>query len=132
MRYLVDTHYLIWALIEPERIDERSREILLSPDHVKCVSAATFWEISLKHSLGKLRLQGATPEGMLQAAVEAGFVLVPIEAQTAASVHRLPSVSGHRDPFDRLLIWQCITGDLTLLTSDGRLTEYVQHGLKLA
>lgn len=131
MSYLLDTHYVLWSLIEPDRLDRRARAAMRSSDHVKHVSVVSFWEISLKSSLGKLRLQGTTPEELLQTAIESGFALLPLQGEIVASSHHLPAMANHRDPFDRLLIWQCIHSDLTMLSADRRFKEYVQHGLRL-
>lgn len=131
MSYLLDTHYLLWSLVEPDRLDCRARAAMRSSDHVKHASVVSFWEISLKYSLGKLKLQGTTPEELLQTAIESGFVLLPLQGEIVASSHHLPAMANHRDPFDRLLIWQCIHRDLTMLSADRRFKEYVQHGLRL-
>jgi PIN domain nuclease of toxin-antitoxin system len=131
MSYLLDTHYVLWSLIEPDRVDRRARAAMRNSDHVKHVSVVSFWEISLKYSLGKLQLKGTTPEELLQAAIGSGFALLPLEGDIVASSHHLPAVTDHRDPFDRLLIWQCIHSDLTMLSADHRFKEYEQHGLRL-
>ncbi len=131
MSYLVDTYYLLWSLIEPGRVDRRTRGIMRNSDHVKYVSVVTIWEIALKYSLGKLELQGTTPEALLETALGSGFALLSLEGEIVASSRRLPEVTDHRDPFDRLLIWQCIRHDLTILTADRRFREYQRHGLRL-
>ncbi len=131
MSYLVDTHYLLWSLIEPGRIDRGTRAVLLNSDHVKYASVVSFWEISLKYALGKLELKGTTPEVLLQTAIRSGFELLPLEGEVVASSHRLPAIADHKDPFDRLLVWQCIRADLTMLSADTRFQDYEPHGLKL-
>jgi PIN domain nuclease of toxin-antitoxin system len=129
---LVDTHYLLWSLIEPERLDPHARDVMENNDDAKYASAVTFWEISLKCALGKLELGGIAPEQILPAAVESGFHVLPLDADVAAGSHRLPSVLDHRDPFDRLLIWQCIQARFAMLSSDARFDEYARFGLILA
>jgi len=71
--YLVDTHYLIWSLIDPDKIPMRHTGILEDSGHTKYVSTISFWEISLKFGLGKLHLAGVTPEEIVDAAVASGF-----------------------------------------------------------
>ena len=132
MNVLVDTHYLLWTLVEPDRLDRRAREIIENDGDPKYASAITLWEISLKSALGKLELGGITPQQTLSAAIESGFHVLPLDAEVAAGAHRLPSVAGHRDPFDRLLIWQCIQAGFAMLSWDARFEEYARFGLILA
>lgn len=132
MNVLVDTHYLLWALVDPDRLDRRAREIIENDVDTKYTSAVAFREISLKYALGKLELDGITPEQTLPAATQSGFHVLPLEAEVAAGAHRLPHVTGHRDPFDRLLIWQCIQAGFAMLSWDSRFAEYARFGLILA
>jgi len=129
MNCLVDTHYLIWSLCEPSRLGTPARRILDNPDILKLVSKVTFWEIALKYSIGKLKLTQTDPEGLLRAALSAGFTILDIDVMDLASFHRLPPVEGHKDPFDRLLVWQCIRHDLQFLSADSAVRAYVPLGL---
>lgn len=131
MNYLVDTHYLLWSLIEPHRLDRKTRSILQNDQDTKHVSVISFWEISLKYALGKLHLNGTVPEELVSVAEDSGFQILDLEARVAAGAHNLKSQQGHKDPFDRLLIWQCIQLELTMLTADSRFTGYESQGLKL-
>ena len=131
MNFLIDTHFLLWSLIEPDRIDVASRGILENPDHVKYASVVSFWEISLKYALGKLSLAGSTPEGVLSAATEAGYIILALDPEHVASSHQLRPHGDHRDPFDRLLIWQCLRNDFVMLTADRDIRNYEQEGLRL-
>jgi PIN domain nuclease of toxin-antitoxin system len=132
VRCLVDTHYLLWTLMDPSRIGSRAAEILSDPDTTKCASKVSFWEIALKYSIGKLRLERTTPEGVLAAARESGFEIADISEDDIASSYRLPFLADHRDPFDRLLVWQCIRTGMPMLSADVRLKGYAPHGLQLA
>lgn len=131
MNYLVDTHYLIWSLFDPEKIDTIHQKVLLDPAVVKFVSKISCWEIAVKFSLGKLQLKGITPEDLLPAACEAGYEVYDITTQDLLSYYRLPKSKTHRDPFDRLLIWQCIRNKLVFISADSRVQEYSKHGLQL-
>jgi PIN domain nuclease of toxin-antitoxin system len=130
VKLLADTHTLLWSLIEPQRLSPRVRQALRSPENECAVSVVSFWEVSLKHGLGKLDLAGVTPDELPSAARRAGFELADVPAEVAASVHRLPRL-GHKDPFDRLLVWQAICAGLTLVSKDRSLGVYAEHGLKL-
>ena len=131
MKYLVDTHYLLWSLIEPDRLDHRTRSILQNTEDIKQVSVISFWEISLKYALGKLKLTGTTPEELVTSAEESGYQVLDLDASVVAGAHNLPFHADHKDPFDRLLIWQCIQQGVTMLTADSRFAEYRRDGLKL-
>ena len=132
MNYLVDTHYLIWSLLEPSKMLSGHREMLLDARSTKYVSKISYWEISLKYHLGKLHLSGTTPEELFQVASESGYEVYDITEEDLASCYRLPAIADHRDPFDRLLIWQCIRNNMVFISADKRVKEYTKHGLKLA
>ena len=131
MSFVVDTHYLIWSLISPEQIPAGHVRILEAPEHAKYVSNISFWEMSLKYGLGKLRLSGITPETMVAEATASGFTVLGVTTEQFAGSHRLEYIGRHRDPFDRLLIWQCITSELRLLTADADIRQYASVGLRL-
>ena len=132
MNYLVDTHYLLWSLIAPSRIKKHATEILTDYQTLKYVSKISFWEIALKYSIGKLKLEGTTPEEILSASRESGFKVFDIGEDDIVTSHLLPFIENHRDPFNRLIVWQCIRNDIVLLTADVRLRGYEPHGLKVA
>ena len=132
MNYLVDTHYLLWSLIDPSRIKKHVTEIITDTQTIKYVSKISFWEIALKYSIGKLKLEGTTPEEILTASRESGFKILDIGEDDIVTSHLLPFVENHRDPFDRLIVWQCIRNNIVLVTADIRLRAYEPHGLKIA
>ena len=117
MRILLDTHLLLWALAEPEKLSATTRNRLDAAEVF--VSAASVWEVSIKVALGKLE---ADPSELLAAIEPAGFVLLPITGLHAAAVATLPLL--HRDPFDRMLVSQARTEPLILLTNDTVLEQY--------
>jgi len=131
VNHLVDSQYLIWSLLDPGKVEGDKKKILLDPAVIKYVSKISCWEIALKYSLGKLELRGVVPEKLLDASVEAGYELLEISEQDLATSYKLPHIQNHRDPFDRLLIWQCIRNDLVFITADRRIREYEKYGLKL-
>lgn len=98
----------------------------------KYVSKINFWEIALKYSIGKLKLEGTTPEEILNASRESGFKTLDIAEDDIVTSHLLPFIAKHRDSFDRLIVWQCIRKDMVLVTADIRLRGYEPHGLKIA
>jgi PIN domain nuclease of toxin-antitoxin system len=129
VNYLLDTHSLLWAAFEPRRLGLLARQTLKNPESSVHVSSVSFWEISLKFALGKLELHNCSPESLPEAAGRMGFTLIPLDPETAASFHRLPRTP-HRDPFDRMLIWQAIQQGLTLVSRDKDVADYAQYGLR--
>ena len=131
MKYLLDTHYVLWSLLEPGKINEKIKEILEDPDKIKNISKISFWEISLKYKIGKLELNGITPEDILAGSQEAGFEIYNLSVEDIASSYKLPFIDNHQDPFDRLIIWQCMQNDLIMITADEKIKEYGKFNLKL-
>lgn len=110
-------------------MSKRVKATLEDPDNDILVSAISFWEISLKFSLGKLLLNEVVPDDFPLLATQTGFKLLPIISEIAASDHQLKG-KWHRAPFDRMLIWQAIQQDLILITKDENVVNYKNEGLK--
>ncbi|TDM05447.1 MAG: PIN domain nuclease [Ideonella sp. MAG2] len=131
MKFLLDTHALIWAVVAPQQLSAAAVGALTDPAHQVAVSAISFWEISIKAALGKLSLEGTSPEALLEAAEQQGFELLPLEARLAASFSQLPPDPLHRDPFDRMLVWQAMSQGYTLVSRDRKITAAQQGRLKV-
>lgn len=131
MIYLLDTHLVLWSLFAPENITEPVRRILEDDADTKLISGVNLWEISLKYALGRLELGGVNPSELYEVLLEAGFGVAELESRLLATYHQLPRKEDHRDPFDRLLIWQAIASDYTLLTQDRKIEQYRADGLRL-
>lgn len=108
----LDTHSLIRAVCDIRRIPVAVRDVLRDSSTSVVVSAVTFWGISLNYALQKLELHGNAPGGLLDAALQMGFELLPLTPNEAAGFHGFPCI-GHKDPFDRMLVWHAIQGDTT-------------------
>ncbi len=121
MRLLLDTHILIWALIEPERLKSDVRTVLEDPANDVLFSTASVWEMAIKAGLGRADFR-IPPARIVAAAVESGFVELPVRSAAALRVAALPH--HHRDPFDRLLVAQALTEPAMFYTADARLTVY--------
>lgn len=121
MNLLLDTHIALWALIDSPRLPAKARELIVAPGNTIWVSAASVWEISIKHSLGRgdMPISGAKALELFE---EAGFVLLAVSGEHAAAVAQLPA--HHADPFDRMLAAQALTEPLRLLTHDAMLARY--------
>jgi PIN domain nuclease of toxin-antitoxin system len=130
MNCLLDIHTLLWAAMRPAQLSRNARAAILDTANDIYVSVVTFWEVSLKFALGKIELQGATPEELPDAAMQMGFTLLALAPRDAATFHQLPRAQ-HKDPFDRMLVWQSICQNLTLLSKDPALRPYQAHGLRV-
>jgi PIN domain nuclease of toxin-antitoxin system len=130
MKLLLDSHILIWAICAEENLSKHTQTALLDPNNEVFVSVVSIWEISLKFGLGKLQLGAATPGDISEFVENFGAKIIPIEADIAASYYELP-ITEHKDPFDRLLIWQAIKGGYTLVSSDQSFQLYEPFDLKL-
>ena len=128
MRLLLDTHTFLWSLSAPKRLPQNARTAIEDRQNQVFVSAVTFWEIAIKLRLGKLDL--GSSDDIVDAAVTAGFTPIPLTPDEAASSSDLAEAT-HNDPFDRLLIWQAITRDLTIVSGDAEFELFRQEGLKL-
>ena len=121
MRLLLDTHVLLWALSEPDRLSREAARAIRDPESEVFVSAATGWEIAIKQSLGKLDLPGPAAEWLPEALERTGIQEMPIRLADTLRTAALPW--HHRDPFDRLLVAQA-GGGLVFVTRDERMRSY--------
>lgn len=131
MKCLLDSHVFLWAIQQPERLSSTARQAMVSSQYEVFVSAVAIWEISLKCARGKLTLMPVTPSDLPRMAVEHGYHLLPLNADIAATYHQLPLLATHKDPFDRMLVWQAIRTDMTLISRDGLMAAYQPYGVKL-
>ena len=121
MRLLLDTHIALWALVDSPRLPAKARLLILAPDNEVVVSAASVWEIAIKHGLAKknMPVSGAEAKSWF---TRAGYTLLPVTADHAALVEELPP--HHADPFDRILIAQALDEPLRLVTHDPTVARY--------
>jgi len=129
MSYLLDTHSFLWAVFSPEKLSRRARATIADTSSAVCLSSITLWEISLKFALGKLVLKNTIPEDLVIVAQDMGLALVSPSAEESASFHKLPRAP-HRDPYDRMLVWQAIQRQLVLVAKESVLPAYRDAGLK--
>ena len=122
MKLLLDTCAFLWLLADAPELSPRARELFQSADNEVYLSAASAWEIAVKHGLGRLPLPDA-PDRFVREMREAhGIAALPIDEESALHVSRLPML--HRDPFDRMLVSQAIVHGMTILTRDELVTQY--------
>lgn len=127
MRCLIDTHVLLWSLGKTRNLSAKAKEILESA-HI-LVSVVSWWELSIKFRLGKIDLGSGTPEDLWNTTQKMDYASLPLSQSEVCSFHRLAAI--HKDPFDRMLVWQAIKNDIPLLSRDNRLSPYASYGLQL-
>lgn len=122
MNLLLDTHAFLWFVGDDRQLTRRAKELIENPEHRKLVSIATCWEISIKVGLKKLELGEPASQFLPRHLTANHFELLPIDLSHATLVETLPL--HHRDPFDRLLIAQAMTDELTIIGIDGVFDAY--------
>jgi PIN domain nuclease of toxin-antitoxin system len=122
MRLLIDAHSLIWHADGDDRLPEMVSRAMEDPTNEILISAVTFWELSLKESLGKLTFRHGV-ETLHTAWIASGAAaMLPVEWPHISRASKLPWL--HRDPFDRLLVAQASFERLHLVTCDHQIRQY--------
>ncbi|MFN0280075.1 MAG: type II toxin-antitoxin system VapC family toxin [Pyrinomonadaceae bacterium] len=129
MKYLLDTHVLIWTLTDVKKIPTKTRALLEDQRHELFVSAVTFWEIAIKIRSGRLEPIGRW-DNAISHVNNLGFQTIPLLPGEAASSKELKEDT-HFDPFDRMLIWQAIQRNLILISRDSQFERFASDGLNL-
>ncbi|EQA35803.1 PIN domain protein [Leptospira inadai serovar Lyme str. 10] len=129
MPYLLDTHALLWVIGDSKQLSKKVIKIIENQDNQIFVSSISLWEISLKFRLGKLNLSGIKPEEILSYLEKLNINSIELGSDDASSYHKLKE-SFHKDPFDRMIIWQCISKKYTLISKDSVMKKYKISGLK--
>jgi PIN domain nuclease of toxin-antitoxin system len=124
---LIDTHVLLFALARSKSLSAAATRFLRDRNNEVFVSVISFWEVSL----GKLALSGISPDEIPGYALSTGLTFLPLAADAACTFHQLPRIGKHRDPFDRMLVWQAIREDLVLVSRDRAMSAYEACGLGL-
>lgn len=122
MNLLLDTCTFLWAIAGATELLPRPRALIVDPGNRVFLSAASAWEISVKHALGKLPLPDAAIRFVSEERERHRIEPLPIDEAAALNVGRLPPL--HRDPFDRMLVSQAMLGGLTILTPDEAIMRY--------
>ena len=112
MKYLLDTHGLLWTIFEPDKLSAEAQEIILNQNNIICVSLISLWEISIKQNIGRLDI----PEEFFEVVSQGGFEMLPLTTSQIEEYRTLPL--HHRDPFDRMLIIQARQQKLIFITRD--------------
>jgi PIN domain nuclease of toxin-antitoxin system len=121
MRFLLDTHLVLWSLSEPERLSRQASLLLQSRQNDFVFSVVSLWEIGIKRGLKKKGFQH-DPRVLRRTMLDDGYEELPVLGQHTVEVDILPPI--HKDPFDRILIAQAMVEGITLLTADETIARY--------
>ena len=121
MNYLIDTHILLWYLVGDRRIDDSLQRIIESDKNTIFLSNASMWEIAIKISIGKLKLNVSLPE-LKDFLLIKGFKILEFDFDDLEKLLHLPF--HHQDPFDRLIAAQGLTKKIEVITDDENLKKY--------
>lgn len=121
MNLLLDTHVALWAITDSPKLPQKARELIQSPKTTVWISAATVWEIAIKHSLGRgdMPVSGQDAERYFR---ESGYRFLAVEPEHAVAVESL--AHHHQDPFDRILVAQALVEPMRLMTHDSMVALY--------
>ena len=121
MRYLLDTHAVIWYLENPARLSSKTEKLIDNNKNKICLCSVSLWEIAIKLNLGKLKLK-LTFDEIMNDIKTCDFELLQIEREHLKRLSVLPTI--HKDPFDRLLIATALAENLTIITVDENIQKY--------
>lgn len=124
MRLLLDSHALLWYVLGDPRLSITAQELIADANNEVLLSPATYWEIAIKVSLGKLILNASYEQFISLCLNSYGFRVLPIEPTHTSRLAVLPFPTNHKDPFDRLLVAQSIAEAIPLVSSDSALDVY--------
>ena len=128
MNLLLDTHVALWAITDSPKLSQGARDLITSPKATVWISAASIWEIAIKHSLSRGDMPVSSQDA-LRYFYESGYRCLAVEAEHAIAVEALPS--HHQDPFDRILVAQALIEPMRLMTHDSKVALYSDTIIKL-
>ena len=131
MIYLLDTHTFIWTTLKTDKLSENCKNIISNKSNEICVSTVSFWEIALKTGMKKFSFKNVNIKNFPQLARDMDLTVIGMQENEAITFHELPLKENHKDPFDRMLIWQAITKNMIMISKDGLFKQYKEDGLKL-
>ena len=122
MRVLLDTCTFLWILVDAGELSARAREIAVDPENELFLSAASTWEIAIKHALGRLPLPESPERYVPRQRQKHAIDSLPVTEEATLHLGRLPRM--HNDPFDRILVCQAIAHGMVVLTPDPYVGQY--------
>ena len=124
MRLLLDTHTLYWYVEGDQKLSRTAQSLIMDTTHEVLISPASYWEITIKVSLGKWALNRPYEEFIDLGLSQYGFLVLPIRPNHTARLRSLTFPKNHKDPFDRLLVAQAISENIPIVSADPQLDAY--------
>ena len=121
MKFLLDTHLLLWAAGETRRLSKQARTLIENPDNELLFSAASLWEVAIKRGLGRKDFK-VDARLLRRGLLDNEYSELPILSDHVVATESLPPL--HKDPFDRVLVAQATVEGVTLLTTDSLVSQY--------
>ncbi|MCD4691864.1 MAG: type II toxin-antitoxin system VapC family toxin [Calditrichales bacterium] len=122
MKYLIDTHTLLWIVTNDPKLSAKAKDLYLDSENEIFISMASIWELSIKSSLGKISLEQPLDEFVDEHVKGNDIRILKIESPHVLRIENLPFY--HRDPFDRLIISQSIEDNIPIIGSDKTFDSY--------
>ena len=128
MNLLLDTHVALWAITDNPKLPQKARDLIQSPKTTVWISAASVWEIAIKHALGRGDMPVSSQDAVRYFS-ESGYNFLAVEAEHAVAIEGL--ATHHQDPFDRIIVAQAIVEPMRLITHDSMVALYSDTIIKI-
>jgi len=122
VKYLLDTHTLLWIITDDQRLSKKAKKLFLDSNNSVYISIVSLWELVIKISLGKLRVEGEFEDFIKSHIIGNDITILNITVSHLGLLEKLPFK--HRDPFDRLIICQSMDENIPIITSDKAFKKY--------
>ncbi|GAB1455957.1 MAG: type II toxin-antitoxin system VapC family toxin [Spirochaetia bacterium] len=130
MKYILDTHVFLWSIANTKELSKNVIKVIKNPDNEIYISSVTLWEIAIKTRIGKLDITGTSIDEIPSIIGKLDYSQISMTAEDALGYINLKEDT-HKDPFDRMLIWQCMSRNMIMISKDTEFSKFVQFGLKL-
>jgi PIN domain nuclease of toxin-antitoxin system len=121
MKFLLDTHLLLWAAGEPRKLSKQARTLIENQNNELLFSVASLWEVTIKRGLGRKDFK-VDARLLRRGLLDNGYAEMPVQSDHVVATESLPPL--HKDPFDRVLVAQATVEGITLLTTDSLVSQY--------
>jgi len=122
MKIILDTHIFLWLITDNDRLSDKSKHAFTNSDNELFFSIASYWEICIKISIGKLKLSKNWDKIIKDELMVNSVKLLPISTEHCLQITQLPF--HHRDPFDRIIISQAIIEQMHIMTINSYFSQY--------
>jgi len=130
MKYILDTHVFLWSIANTKELSKNVIKAIKNPDNEIYVSSVTLWEIAIKTRIGKLNIEGTSIDEIPSIIERLEYSQISMTSEDALGYINLKEDT-HKDPFDRMLIWQCMSRNMIMISKDTEFAKFVPFGLKL-